>query len=334
MKPKHIVVFRFSALGDVAMTVPVLRLLLIQHPGLEITMVSTPFHQPLFEGMERLHFYGIDIKKDFKGIVGLRKLAHQLKSEIHFDAIADIHNVLRTKMLRLFLPLYKRAVINKGRKEKKELTRPQNKILRPLKSSFERYALVFKQLGYEINLNDNDKYLSKPPVRQQYPNKKLIGVAPFAQHASKMYPLDKMEAVVDGLATKMDVELFIFSSKKERLEIESWACKNVHLMAGAQSFKEELASIAQLDIMISMDSANMHLASMYGVPVVSIWGGTHPYLGFYGWGQDIQNALQEDLPCRPSSVFGNKECLVHGKNGCMQGITPSVVIEKINNVIG
>lgn len=333
MKPKHIVVFRFSALGDVAMTIPVLRLLLVQHPNLEITMVSTPFHQPLFEGMERLHFYGVDIKKDFKGLLGLRKLAKKLQAEINFDAIADIHNVLRTKILLFFLSKYKSAVINKGRKEKNELTRAKNKLLRPLKTAFERYASVFESLGFFINLKDKDSDLPKV-IEQQNVSKKRIGVAPFAQHASKMYPLDKMKAVLDDLATKMDVELFIFSSKKERLEIENWAGKNVHLMAGAQSFKEELVLIAQLDLMVSMDSANMHLASLYGVPVVSIWGGTHPYVGFYGWGQNLQNALQENLPCRPSSVFGNKECPVHGKKGCMQGITPTMVIEKINNIIG
>ena len=79
--------------------------------------------------------------------------------------------------------------------------------------------------------------------------------------------------------------------------------------------------------MVSMDSANMHLASLYGVPVVSIWGGTHPYLGFYGWGQQMENAVQVDLDCRPSSVFGNKPCPRNME--CMNLVSPIMVYDKI-----
>ncbi|RZL98110.1 MAG: glycosyl transferase family 1, partial [Pedobacter sp.] len=88
-----------------------------------------------------------------------------------------------------------------------------------------------------------------------------------------------------------------------------------------------------LNVMISMDSANMHLASLQGIPVVSIWGGTHPFLGFYGWRQPLANAIQIDLPCRPSSVFGNKQCPVHGAAGCMQDITPQMIYEKVMSII-
>jgi ADP-heptose:LPS heptosyltransferase len=127
----------------------------------------------------------------------------------------------------------------------------------------------------------------------------------------------------------------LFGSKQEANELEYWTNenKNIYSVAGRFSFKDELNIIAQLDLMISMDSANMHLASLYGVPVVSIWGGTHPFLGFYGWGQDYSNAIQEDLPCRPSSVYGNKLCPVHGAKGCMQGITPEMIVEKIKQVL-
>jgi ADP-heptose:LPS heptosyltransferase len=93
------------------------------------------------------------------------------------------------------------------------------------------------------------------------------------------------------------------------------------------NFKTELQFISSLDIMVSMDSANMHLASLYGVPVVSIWGGTHPYLGFYGWGQKETNAVQIELSCRPSSVFGNKPC--YNDLACMKGIAPLMIYDKV-----
>ena len=91
----------------------------------------------------------------------------------------------------------------------------------------------------------------------------------------------------------------------------------------------ELALMGQLDAMLSMDSANMHLASLVGTRVVSIWGGTHPYAGFLGWNQKESDCIQLDLPCRPCSVYGNKRCL-RGDYMCMNGITPEYILQKIS----
>ena len=334
-KPSHILALRFSALGDVAMTVPVIKLLLQQYPALQLTIVTTPFHKPLFAGIERLHLYEADFKNKFIGLKGLYQLASRLNKEIHFDAVADLHDVLRSKIIRKLLRCNTVAVIHKGRKQKKELTRKKNKKLRPLKSSFERYADVFESLGYPVKLFKQGGITkliadhSLLPVTHQ--NKIFVGIAPFAMHAAKMYALEKMKTVVQGLAKTGNVEIFLFGSKAEAPLMQEWQnfSDHVHLVAGKLSFEKELNLISQMDVMVSMDSANMHLASMYDIPVVSLWGGTHPYLGFYGWGQNIDYALQLDLPCRPSSVFGAKDCPVHGKAGCMQDITPEMVIEKI-----
>jgi ADP-heptose:LPS heptosyltransferase len=103
--------------------------------------------------------------------------------------------------------------------------------------------------------------------------------------------------------------------------------KNVNL-----TFSEELMLISHLDGMISMDSANMHLASIYGVPVVSIWGATHPFLGFYGYGQDPERIVQAELFCRPCSVFGNKPCY-RGDFACMKMIEPQTIIDKTEKVL-
>lgn len=321
------------------MTVPVLMCLLQQYPGLRVTVISTPFFQPLFEDVDGLDFYGADIKKENKGIWGLRKLSNKIQKEIPYDAIADLHNVIRTKLLRFFLGSKKVAVIDKGRKEKAQLTKPHNKQLRQLKSTFQRYADVFEALGYPVQLNEQagiKKINAKAgliPFEKGY-NDRIIGIAPFAKHPAKVYPVEKMLSVAKILANE-GYKILLFGSKQEAKELEYWVKenKNIHSVAGRLSFKNELNLVAQLDVMVSMDSANMHLASLYGVPVVSIWGGTHPFLGFYGWAQDYSNAVQQDLPCRPSSVYGNKICPVHGIKGCMQGITPDLIVEKIKLVL-
>lgn len=337
--PCHLLVFRFSALGDVAMTIPVMKLLLDQHPGLQISFVSDPFVQPLAEGIERLHFYPADTKRQFRGLKGLYALSRQIRAAIPYDAIADLHDVLRTKLLRFFLIGMPVAVIDKGRKEKKELTRPVNKKLRPLKTMFQRYADVFVKLGLPVHLDTSGGIVHRKPDLESLalPAVKgpVIGIAPFAKHAAKLYPLDKMKELVRMLAQYPGINILLFGSGAEAPVLQQWEQEipHVHSLAGTMSFAKELDVIAGLDIMISMDSANMHLASLYGVPVVSVWGGTHPYLGFYGWGQPLSNAVQLDLPCRPSSVFGNKACPVHGSSGCMQDITPAMIQEKIVSVL-
>ena len=90
--------------------------------------------------------------------------------------------------------------------------------------------------------------------------------------------------------------------------------------------------MSHLDVMISMDSSNMHLASLTDTPVVSIWGATHPFAGFLGWRQTTDNAIQISLDCRPCSIFGNKPCL-RGDYACMQNIAPETIVEKVKSII-
>lgn len=333
-------VFRFSSLGDVAMTVPILNLLLRQYPKLQVTFVSTAFLQPLFEGIDRIHFFAADLKGRHKGLTGLYNLYQELKKEYKYDAVADFHNVLRTKLLRSFMSFDGKpiAVMDKGRAEKKALTRAENKILQPLKTTFERYADVLAQLNLPIVLNREEGLKPIVPQKdiQQFKSDgvRLIGIAPFAQYERKMYPLDKIGAVINLLLQHPNVLIYLFGGRGEAPQLQPWADAQNRVVnyAGKVSFKEELATISNLDVMISMDSANMHLASLYGVPVVSVWGATHPYAGFYGWGQNPHWAVQVDLYCRPCSVFGNKQG-PRNDLACMHNISPLMVYEKIMNVL-
>lgn len=320
------VVFRFSSLGDVAMTVPVIRLLLQQHPSLRVTMVSNGFVAPLFANIDRLQFFTADLKGKHKGVRGLFRLYRELKRSFDFDAIADLHGVLRTRILLsffLFSSLPK-AVINKGRSEKREATRMHHKILKPLKSTFQRYADVFHQLGLPVQLPTDHlggKAIEGEEIR--------IGIAPFAQYEEKMYPLPHMKEVIRLLQPHDRIKIFLFGGKADADLLQQWEKEFPHVrsMAGKMSFERELTFISNLHLMVSMDSANMHFASLFGVPVVSVWGGTHPWLGFYGWRQSPGNAVQADLDCRPSSVFGNKPCPRQGE--CMRMISPFTIYHRI-----
>lgn len=334
-KPAHLLVIRFSALGDVAMTVPVIRLLLRQHPQLQITFLSNAFVAPLFDGIERCNFYPADLKGRHKGVRGLYILYKDLKHQFSFDAIADLHQVLRSKILRFFFTAsgLSAASIDKGRTAKKALTRKEDKILQPLATTFERYALVFKQLGFPVQLSGAEGVTSMPDRFSVLENSAalLIGVAPFAQHAEKMYPPEKMKALLRMLVQIPKAKVLLFGGGKNETEaLRQWEREipGLESVAGTMNFQNELQLISRLHLMVSMDSANMHLASLSGVPVVSVWGATHPFAGFYGWGQSPKDAVQVDLYCRPCSVFGNKPCF-RGDHACMHSIQPQTIYEKV-----
>ena len=343
-KPRHILVIRLSAIGDVAMLVPVLQTFTETYPSVKITMLSRAFVKPFFEDIPNVSFFAADVKGTHKGIRGIYKLYKTLK-DFHFDALADMHNVIRTKLLRAYFRYtgIKMAKINKGREEKRALTRPDNKILKPLKRTHQRYADVFEKLGYPINL-----YKHKFPKKAE-PSEKvlaflkmhninlkhniLVGIAPFAHYQSKSYPIDLMIEVIKNLSQKPNIKILLFGGgKKEFKQTNAIAKKyeNVTNVIGVISFKEELNLIAQLNVMLSMDSANSHIAAMLNVKTITLWGATHPYTGFIPFRHNLDSCLLPDLnkyPKLPSSVYGNK--VIEGYEDCMRSIPPQKVVKTI-----
>jgi len=324
-------------MGDVAMCVPVIKLLLQQHPELSITFVSDKKLAPFFTNIENCEFIGADLNGEHKGFTGLYRLFTSISNKQKIDAIADLHSVVRTHVLKLFFTLTGKKIftIDKGRAEKKKLTAKQKSNFHPLKSGFQRYADVFEEMGYSINLQPSMLKKTTLPLpdnaKVYFEHKQCIGIAPFAKHAEKMYNVNKMKLVVEELS-KLNINILLFGGgAQEKNILDSWINENhpnVINITGKFNLQEELAIISHLKLMCSMDSANMHLASMYNIPVVSIWGATHPYAGFLGWGQSDHNVVSVDLPCRPCSVYGNKKCW-RGDNACMEQITPEKIISRI-----
>jgi ADP-heptose:LPS heptosyltransferase len=342
-KIKHIAVMRLSAMGDVAMTVPVLRAFVNQYPRVKITVVSRPFFKPFFDGIPNLSFFAFDEKEHHKGTLGLVRLFRDLKP-LEIDAFADLHNVLRSKIMRTFFALSgkKIAAVDKGRDEKKALTSAENKDFKQLPTMFERHVKVFESLGFSIDLQ-NPIFPEKAVLDKEIlaligeTNQKLIGIAPFAQYDSKVYPLDLMQEVIDTLALEPNNTILLFGGGKKEIEILntlSSGKENVINMAGKIKFPQELQLISNLDVMLSMDSGNAHIAAMLGVKVITLWGATHPYAGFSPFNQPLENALVSDrnlFPKLPTSVYGNKK--VDGYEDAMRTISSQMVIEKITALL-
>ncbi len=337
---EKILVIRFSALGDVAMTVPVVKAFLDAYPEKELIMLGDKKLADLFYGIDRLDFFGADLNGAHKGILGIIKLFNTLRKHYAFNLVADLHGVLRTHLLRFLFTLIgkKSAVIDKGRIDKYALTRREHKIFRPLSHATVRYINVFFRLGFQVDsikekisaFGNENQSANNPTLTA----KKKIGFAPFAKHDAKMYSLDSFKEIIKYFDDGSN-ELYLFSGKgaEERI-VAVWRkeFRNVMQHLEKNSLKSELEIMKGLDLMLTMDSANMHLASLVDIPVVSIWGATHPYAGFYGYNQNPLNAVQVSLSCRPCSVFGNKVCW-RGDHACMTSITPQMVIDKMNDVL-
>ena len=334
-------------MGDVAMTVPVVYSLAHQYPDVRITVLSRAFARPFFENLApNVGFMVADLKNEYRGIRGLNALYRRLAAK-QFTAVADLHNVLRSNYLRMRFNIghYRVEHINKHRKGRRLITSPTKKQLVQQPTSFQNYIDVFEKLGFPVNVQFTSIFpegggdLSQLPesMRTKRATEQWIGIAPFAAHQGKTYPPQLMQQVIEQLIAKHpSARIFLFGrGEQEDKYFTKWseqyqAC--VYTGKHLESLTQELILISHLDVMVSMDSSNMHLASLTGTPVVSIWGATHPYAGFMGWGQTEENAVQIALECRPCSIFGQKPCM-RGDYACMQNIAPETIVEKVEHIL-
>ncbi len=340
--PKNVLCIRLSALGDVAMTIPVLRTVAATYPEVTLTVVSKKFVAPLFDEVPNAVFLEADVYGKHKGVTGLLSLASEAKS-LGIDAVADLHNVLRSKVITSALGIQgiTTARLDKGRSEKRRLLTANGKPIQPLKSMQQRYAEVFQQLGLPISLEHHvfpKKKALTPALHQMIGQhtKKCIGIAPFAAHQGKMYPLERMEAVIASISEAQQYQLFLYGGgAKEKAHLSAWAKQypNVTNVAGRLTFSEELKLISNLDLMVAMDSGNGHLAALYGVPTLTLWGVTHPYLGFRPFQQPNAHQLisnREQYPLIPTSVYGNK--VPKGYEKVMESIPVELVVKKMKEL--
>lgn len=345
---KCALVIRLSALGDVAMTIPAIYPVCYSYPGTRFVVVTTKIPAGLFVNKpDNLTVEGVEFKHGCRGIPDLARVFRSLLARYHFDVLVDLHDVLRSRILSLFCRMHGIPVfrIDKGRREKHRLTRKSHKLLAQLPTSHERYMTTLARAGFNTDITQRFvSVFTMPPdpstfaaaTRPKQPGETWVAIAPFARHKGKIYPPDKTGEILSTLAARRGYRLFLFGGGgEEKRTLDTWAESrpNITSLAGKHyGFATELALLSYMDVMLSMDSANMHLASLVGVKVVSVWGATHPYCGFAGWNQDYNNCVQADLPCRPCSVFGNRPCRF-GDYPCLTTISRQSIVSRIDHVL-
>lgn len=326
----NMLVIRLSALGDVAMTVPVVYSLARRYPQLQVTVLTRPFFARLFINKPaNVTILTADINGRHHGVRGLMRLIGELR-RMRFDMVADLHDLLRSRIITTSLRAAgcRTATVDKDRRSRRQLTDPAGDRT-PQRSYLLRYADVFARLGYPIDV-DTAPLWGEPSLAEM----PTVGIAPFARYMTKTYPTERMEQVVSALSAK-GYRVLLFGGKGSEADtLASWAEKypNVESMAGKLPIEEEIRTMAGMDVMVSMDSANMHLAALAGIPVVSVWGGTTPDCGFLGWRQKRADAIHLGLKCQPCSIAGSSAC-PRGTLECMTGITPETIVEHIESVI-
>lgn len=323
------------------MTLPVVESVAQAYPDTEFTLLSQRRFAPIFANISNnVKFIGIDIT-EYRGIDGVMRLYRELK-RMNFDAVANLHGVLRGNIIAAMLHLngLKVCTIRKGRYQRFRLTRQWCKHLSPLPTSLERYCNVFERMGFHFQVDfqtifkngggEIERIVSTTGPKQGY----WIGVAPFAAHRGKIYPLNRMESVVEALYSTPNIRIFLFAYGKEELQIREWLERypQITLIKGQLDMCEELVLMNHLDLMIAMDSSNSHLASIVGTRVLSIWGATHPMAGFAPYGQDPKNSIQANIKCRPCSIYGKRECW-RGDYRCMTAINPQEIIERATTLL-
>lgn len=342
--PRRVLIARFSAFGDVAMTVPVIYSACRCHPATSFILVTRRSMVGIFVNKPtNLIIEGVDIAMH-KGFRGLWRLtADIVKRHGGFDAFLDLHGVLRTRVMALYCRLHgiRVCAINKGRAHRRALTRRSNKVMLPLLSQRSRYREVFFNARLPLTWRFDGLYGrdGKAPAEDYAaiaPRKRVseqwIGIAPFAAHKGKIYPPELMYKVVEKLCARPDTRVFLLGAGgTEQQQLDEWAAclpAATSLAGKHYGFAAELALMSHFDCALTMDSANMHLAAIAGAKVVSIWGATHPYCGFKAWRQNESNLIGVPLACRPCSVFGDKPCY-RGDYICLSAIRPDLIYNKI-----
>ena len=339
--PRNVLVIRLSALGDVAMTIPVLYPVCRANPGTRFVMLTKKWPASMFHDRpDNLMVVGIDTK-DYKGLFGLMKLAGELRHQYAIDAVADLHNVLRSRIIGAALKMrgIPEVHLDKDRSRRKALISHRSD--QPVTPTIDRYRAVFTQLGLSApddftRLYDGKETPVSPLILDKKPGQRWIAVSPFSAHEGKVYPLNLMRQVVARLSREENYWIFLMGGgKDEKVALRKIARENKNVISMAEikhGFVDEYALLAKCDLMLTMDSANMHLASLMGVKTVTIWGATAPECGFQGYGQSSDCDVQLDLPCRPCSIYGERECK-YDDYRCLTRITPEMVINQVFDVL-
>jgi ADP-heptose:LPS heptosyltransferase len=324
-KGLKILVIRFSSMGDIIYTTPVVRCLKQQLPGAEIHFLTKAAFKYIYDNnpyLDQLHLLKPTLAETIQDIKNER-----------FDYIIDLHNNLRTAIIKLKTGVksstYKKQTIRKWLSLKLHLK------LVPPTHLVERYMKTVGFLGVKNDAKPIDYYIkTEHTLAQLLPASHQQGYIAFvigATHFTKRMPNVKIISICDQI--NLPVVLLGGNDVKANAdEIEQALGAKIYNACGKTSLDESVYLVSQAKKVIGFDTGLTHIAEAFSVPIASIWGGTVPeLLGVQPYQVKDAEVISIELPCRPCSKFGLEKCpLGHFK--CMNEIPETVVVSYANNV--
>ena len=335
---RNVLVMRLSVLGNVAMTIPVLYPVCKANPDTRFIMLTKMWPASMFHDRPaNLKVVDFDVKGSHSGLIGLLKLAAQLHKLYDIDAVADLHNVSGTWIIDAYMKLKGARIARLDREKPKRRALVSHRTNEPLTPIHDRYRNVFTQLGFEApadftHLYDGCDWPTSPLVPDKEEGQRWIAISPFSSHKHKTYPLEQMEQVIAELSKRENYWLFLMGGgKQEKIALRSIARKYKRVVSMAEvkhKFIDEYALLGKCDLMLTMESANMHLASLVDLQAMTVWGPTSPACGYLGYNQVIEDDIQLDMDCRPCSITGDKACK-YGDYRCLKNIKPEYIVQRV-----
>lgn len=335
---RNVLVMRLSVLGNVAMTIPVLYPVCKANPDTRFIMLTKMWPASMFHDRPaNLKVVDFDVKGSHSGLIGLLKLAAQLHKLYDIDAVADLHNVSGTWIIDAYMKLKGARIARLDREKPKRRALVSHRTNEPLTPIHDRYRNVFTQLGFEApddftHLYDGRDWPTSPLVPDKEEGQRWIAISPFSSHKHKTYPLEQMEQVIAELSKREYYWLFLMGGgKQEKIALRSIARKYKRVVSMAEvkhKFIDEYALLGKCDLMLTMESANMHLASLVDLQAMTVWGPTSPACGYLGYNQVIEDDIQLDMDCRPCSITGDKACK-YGDYRCLKNIKPEYIVQRV-----
>jgi ADP-heptose:LPS heptosyltransferase len=318
-----ILVIRFSSMGDIIYTTPVVRCLKKQLPDAEIHFLTKPAFKYIYDNNPY-------VDKLLLLKPTLVETISELKAE-RYDYIIDLHNNLRTTLIKLNLRV--KSSTYKKQRIRKWLSLKFNLNLVPPIHLVERYLKTVKFLGVK-----NDDQLIDYYIKANYDLAKLLppshqnGYIAFvigATHFTKRMPNQKIISICNNLNVPV-VLLGGNDVKANADEIEANA-PNIYNACGVTSLDESVFLVSKATSVVGFDTGLTHIAEAFNVPIASVWGGTVPEL------LGVQPYMVKDflvagieLSCRPCSKFGLEKCpLGHFK--CMNDMPEQPIVDFANH---
>lgn len=328
-----ILVIRFSSLGDVVMTTGVIEALHRYRPDMRVHMLTKEAYAPLFHDDGRLI--------SCTGITGdesPRDIARKLPVE-RFEWALDLHSVVRSRAVSAFIKADRTAVVDKRALQRRFMIWTRNRWRRTF-DTLGAYLATLSGMGIcdrvlpRLSLGEKTVKAAQNRLNEfsAAPDTPVVGIAPGAKHAMKRWHAASFARVADRVQDAGFPVVFIGDRNDIPFidEVAGFMETPVHSLAGSLSLAETTGIIDLLAALVTNDSGPMHIAGALGTPSVSIFGPTHPDLGFVP-GYPQCEVLHTGVQCSPCSIHGEKSCRMPERY-CMDGITAPMVSDAISRL--